>query len=136
MNYIVLNKETGQEVYRYTADSAIPWAGMDFAVCDHLEAPVINLDGSIEGQLVKRRLTKLEFIEALGENAFVAILQMAKVSPIIEAWVEKMKLATPDPDGTSVDLADPRTIAGIEAIGQALEAQGIVTAGWAEGVLA
>ena len=84
----------------------------------------------------KQRLTKLEFIEKLGDEAFMAILQMAKASPSVEAWVAKMELTTPDPDGTSVDLCDPRTIAGIEAIGMMLEAQEVVSLGWAQAVLA
>ena len=83
----------------------------------------------------KRRLTKLEFIERLGDAAFAAVLEMAKASPELNAWVEKVKMATPDPDGTSVDLGDPRTIAGVNALEPALIAQGVVASGWADGVL-
>lgn len=134
--YIVTDKETGQEIYRYQSDAPIEWSGMGFDTCDHSLAPVINEDGSIDGVVIKRRLTKLEFIERLGDDALLAILQMAKVSPSVEAWVLKMQITTPDPDGTSVDLDDPRTVAGIEAMGMALEAQGVVATGWAQGVLA
>jgi hypothetical protein len=46
-----------------------------------------------------------------------------------------MELATPEPDGTSIDLDDPRTQAGVQALGMVLEQQGVVSADWAEGVL-
>lgn len=85
--------------------------------------------------VIKRRLTKLEFIERLGDTAFAAVLEMTKASPELNAWVEKVKMATPDPDGTSIDLDDPRTIAGVNALEPALIAQGVVASGWADGVL-
>lgn len=37
--------------------------------------------------------------------------------------------------GTSVDLDDQRTIAGVTAIGGVLQQMGVVDATWAEGVL-
>ena len=132
--YVVTSKDTGQVVYEYQSDAPVEWHGMEFSTHDHSLAPVINEDGSIEG-VFKRRLTKLEFIEKLGDTAFAAILEMTKTSPEVNAWVEKVRLTTPDPDGTSVDLKDLRTVAGVEAIGQVLESQGIVQAGWANEVL-
>lgn len=83
----------------------------------------------------RRTLTKLEFIELLGDAAYAAILTAMKTSIQIEAWVKKMELATPDANGHSVDMDDPRTQAGVMAIGMMLEAQGVVESGWAEGVL-
>ena len=83
----------------------------------------------------RRRLTKLEFIELLGDAAYQGVLSMAKVSVQVEAWVKKMELTTPDAEGYSVDLDDPRTSGGIIAISMALEAQGIVNANWSSGVL-
>lgn len=82
-----------------------------------------------------RRLTKLQFIERLGDAAFVAILQMAKQSAEVEAFVERFRLTTPDPDGTSIDLDDARTAAGVAAIGAALLQMGVVAADWADEVL-
>lgn len=83
----------------------------------------------------RRRLSKLEFVELLGDAAYGAILVMQKQSVQVEAWVKKMELATPDADGTSIDLDDPRTQSGVMALGMMLEAQGVVSEGWAEGVL-
>ena len=81
------------------------------------------------------RLTKQEFFDRLGQAAVAAILTMAKTSVDIEAWVKRLDLVTPEADGTSVDLEDPRTIAGVTAIGAILEQNGIVESGWAESVL-
>lgn len=82
-----------------------------------------------------RRLTKIQFIDRLGDPAYLAILTMAKTIVEIEAFVKRFEMATPDPDGTSIDLDDPRTVLGVTTIGAALEAQSIVPAGWAQGVL-
>ena len=127
----VTNKETGEEVTRYCALSPVESLG-DFSTHDHTALPEEDAPVQV---VIKRRLTKLEFIERLGDAAFAAVLEMAKVSPDLNAWVEKVKMATPDPDGTSVDLGDPRTIAGVNALEPALIAQGVVAAGWADGVL-
>lgn len=58
------------------------------------------------------RLTKLQFVELLGE-AYVNILAAAKQSPVVDAWYQKFMMASVEPDGTSIDTSDPRTIAGI-----------------------
>ena len=83
-----------------------------------------------------RRVTKLEFVARIGEAVYIAILGLAAESIDIAAWVKLLDLATPDPDGTSVDLDDPRTIAGLQALEPTLIALGKVTEGWAAGVVA
>jgi|WetSurSiteA1Bulk_404760.scaffolds.fasta_scaffold45880_2 hypothetical protein len=79
----------------------------------------------------RRRLSKLEFIELLTDTEYVTILTAAKESVQIEAWIRKMELATPDDDGTSIDLDDPRTQGGV----QALELIGLIGEGRAEEIL-
>ena len=79
---------------------------------------------------VYTRLTKLQFIDRLGAD-YIAILTAAKQSVEIEAWLKRFEFATPDADGTSIDLADPRTIYGLNA----LEAAGILAAGRAAEIL-
>ena len=37
--YAVIRKSDGKEVYRYTAESAEPWAGMGFDTHDHVPQP-------------------------------------------------------------------------------------------------
>jgi hypothetical protein len=79
----------------------------------------------------RRRLSKLEFIDLLTDTEYVTILAAAKESVQIEAWIRKMELATPDNDGTSIDLDDPRTQGGV----QALELIGLLGNGRAEEIL-
>ena len=125
----VTERATGKVVYAYTADAPVEWPGMEYATHNHnkvievVEAP-------------KRRLTKLELIGRMGEAVFVAIIGMAQQSVEMAAWVEMVRMTTPEPDGTSIDLDDPRTVAGLNAIEPVLVAQGIVSAGWAAGVVA
>ena len=125
----VTERATGKVVYAYTSDEPVEWPGMEYATHNHnkvievVEAP-------------KRRLTKLELIGRMGEAVFVSIIGMAQQSVEIAAWVEMVRMTTPDPDGTSIDLDDPRTLAGLNAIEPVLVAQGIVSAGWAAGVVA
>lgn len=85
----------------------------------------------------RRRVTKLEFVQLLGGQQYGAILAMAKQSIGIEAWVKLLELATPESDGTSINLDDPRTQGGVQAIGQALQQAQAVEDGsaWAAGVL-
>ena len=125
----VENRLTGEVVYAYTADEPVEWPGMEFAAHNHNR--VIEVV-----EVPKRRLTKLEFIGRMGEAVFVAILGMAQQSVEMAAWVEMVRMATPDPDGTSIDLDDPRTLAGLNALEPVLIAQGVVSAGWADGVVA
>lgn len=77
-----------------------------------------------------RRITKLAFVGRLG-NDFAAILSAAKASVEVELFVKMLDWATPDPDGTSVDLDDPRVI---YALGR-LEQEGIIAAGRAAEIL-
>ena len=125
----VTERATGKVVFAYTSDEPVEWPGMEYATHNHnkvievVEAP-------------KRRLTKLELIGRMGEAVFVSIIGMAQQSVEIAAWVEMVRMTTPDPDGTSIDLDDPRTLAGLNALEPVLIAQGIVSEGWAAGVVA
>ena len=125
----VTERATGKVVYAYTSDEPVEWPGMEYATHNHnkvievVEAP-------------KRRLTKLELIGRMGEAVFVSIIGMAQQSVEMAAWVEMVRMTTPEPDGTSIDLDDPRTLAGLNALEPVLIAQGIVSEGWAAGVVA
>ena len=125
----VTNRTTGEVVYAYTSDVPVEWPGMEYA--DHNHNKVIEV---VEAP--KRRLTKLEFIGRMGEAVFIVILGMAQQSVEMAAWVELVRMATPEPDGTGIDLDDPRTLAGLNALEPVLIAQGIVAEGWAAGVVA
>lgn len=133
--FAIVRKADGIEVYRYRHDGPVEWNGMPFSEYDHVPLaeeevpPVVEPSGP-------RRLTKLQFIDRLGDAVYLAILTMAKTNVLIEAFIRRFEMATPEADYTSIDLDDPRTVAGVTQIGEALEAAGVVGAGWADGVLA
>lgn len=79
---------------------------------------------------VSRRLTKLGFVGRLGTD-FPVILAASKVDVGVEMFVRMLDWATPDPDGTSVDLDDPRVIYALNQ----LEAGGVIGAGRAAEIL-
>lgn len=128
--YIVTRKADGAEVTRYAAASVTEGAHT-LADFDHVEL----VEDAAPSAPSVTRLTKLQFIDRLGDDVHKAVLQMAKVNVDVEAFVQRFELATPDADGTSVDLTDPRTVAGVTAIGAALQAMGVVGVNWASEVL-
>ena len=82
-----------------------------------------------------RRMTRLAFAERLGDAAFEALLSMSKQSIEVETMVKLIEWAQPDPDGTSIDLDDPR-FQKLYDLEPALVQSGVVSAGWAAEVLA
>lgn len=125
--YIVTHKSDGQEVYRYNADAPIEWSGMEFATHDHTAE---NDSATPVVPATVRRLSKLGFIGRIGDD-FSNILAAAKVSVEVEMFVRMLDWATPDADGTSVDLDDPRVVGALTK----LEAVGLLGAGRAQEIL-
>lgn len=78
-----------------------------------------------EPQSAARPITKLSFMERFTDEELAAIYAAAKTDVRVEVWMDKMKLAS------EIDLADPRTRAGVEA----LEALGLIGQGRAAEVL-
>lgn len=132
--YKVTRISDGQEVYRYTYDSPLDLAMFPSALYEHdtIVDPAPQIEPVFGG---RRKVTKLEFVMLLGTAAYVAVLGIARQSVDVEAWVKMIDMASVDDDGYSVDLDDPRTTAGVNAIETPLIALGVVTSGWAEGVL-
>jgi len=132
--YKVTRISDGQEVYQYTYDSPLDLNMFPADQYEHTEMvdPAPQIEPIFGG---RRRVTKLEFVALLGTTAYVAVLGIARQSVEIEAWVKMIDMASVDDDGYSIDLDDPRTAAGVQAIETPLLALGVVTAGWAEGVL-
>lgn len=77
------------------------------------------------------RLTKQQFIDRLDPKEIAGILAAAKVSVEVEAWLFRFNSVTPDPDGTSIDLRDPRTVAGLHG----MEHAGLLSSGRAVEIL-
>jgi hypothetical protein len=91
----------------------------------HTHTPITTaVPAPIQGP---RRLTKLAFIGRIGTE-FAGILPAAKTNVQVELFVKMLDWATPDPDGTSVDLDDPRVVEALTT----LEAAGILGAGRAQ----
>lgn len=132
--YIVTRKSDGAEVYRYQSDAPVEWDGMAFASHDHSEAPV-QPEPVVPVLPAVTRLTKLQFIDRMGDAAYKTVLKLAKADVDVEAFVKRFEMATPEADGTSVDLTDPRTVRGVTDIGAALHAMGVVGENWSSEVL-
>lgn len=78
------------------------------------------------------RLTKQQFIDRFTSQEMQAIMAAGRASVGVEAWLFRFNNLTPDPDGTSVDLQDPRTLMGL----QELEAGGLLGPGRAAEICA
>ena len=126
--YVVTRKVDGVEIYRYSNDVTVEWDGMSFDEYDHALLPPEEVVPVVVPK-GPRRLTKLQFIDKLGDAAYVAILTMAKTSVLVEAFIRRFEMTTPEADYTSIDLDDPRTVVGVTQIGAALEATGVVNTG-------
>lgn len=133
MIYVVTETATGTVVYSYQADTPVEWNGMEFSTHTHTERTE-----PVEGEVIsptKHRLTKQEFFDKLGGAAVGFLLTAAKSNVEVEAWIKRLDLVTPDPDGTSVDLDDPRTVQGVNDLGALMVSLDVVSAGWASEVL-
>jgi len=124
--WIVTNRITGEVVHAYTADEPYPFEGMEFDICNHI-AEVVQA----AQQTPQRRLTKLAFIGRVGDE-FAGILTAAKTNVQVELFIRMLDWATPDPDGTSVDLDDPRVVTALTT----LEAVGLLGTGRAQEIRA
>lgn len=124
--YAVINKQTGAEVYRYSHDEPVEWVGMEFAEFDHVEQPIINADGSIEGQVIGRTLTRLEFLRRFTQAERIAIRAAAVQSPALNDFLELLDMAeevhTDHPD--TVSAITMLTAAGLLGPGRAAEILG------------
>lgn len=123
----VIEVASGSEVYRYTADAAIEWRGMEYATHDHLPvdepapapaAPTPVYDG-------RRVLTKSEFLSLLTQAERIAIRQARGGSAALDDYLYLLELAY------EVNLDNPNTQAGLSL----LERAGILAAGRAGEVM-
>ena len=73
-----------------------------------------------------RIVTRLAFMRRMTNDELAGIYGTAKVSPLLEVWLDKFKLAE------EIDLTDPEIVEGL----QWLEAAGLLAAGRAAEVLA
>ena len=116
-NYTVERRDTGEVVYAYGADQATEWPEYPYSEFNHIIQKA-------DANNVKRRITKLDFVIRLGDD-YITLLSASKQSVEVEAFMKMLDWATPDPDGTSIDLDDARLTG---ALGR-LEQSGLIAAG-------
>ena len=132
----ITERATGTVVYAYTADEAVDWPDYPFATHNH------NLVVPVEPPDPTRRVTKLQFRNLFTAGEKVAIEFASLDNPNgtqeerlaaagLRVFLADVESATPEPDGTSIDLDDPRTIAGVNA----LESYGLIATGRAAEIL-
>lgn len=80
---------------------------------------------------VLRRLSKLEYMNRFTDTELGTIYSVAKTVVAIEIWLAKFNATAVEADGTSIDLDDPRTVGGL----QAMEAAGLIADGRAAEIL-
>lgn len=86
---------------------------------------------AVDMQPTTRRVSKLGFVGRLGDD-YRNILLASKASVDLEMFVRMLDWATPEADGTSVDLDDTRVVGALQAI----EAAGVIASGRAAEILA
>ncbi len=124
MIYIVTNKATGSEIYRYSADAPIEWSGMAFADFDHTPEP--EAPGTVTDVVPNSYTwTKLEYLRRFTQDERIAIRTAAKQVPALEDYLQLMELAT------EVRSDDPDVMGAL----QMLEAAGLIGAGRAQEIL-
>lgn len=123
--YIVRGKTDGVEIYRYNADAPIEWSGMEFAEFYHAEWSDPSPDGSINGVVLGRTLTKLEYLRRFTTEERVAIRAAAKVNPVLDDYLYMLELSE------EIDLADVDIISAVNMLEQA----DLIAAGRAQEIL-
>lgn len=115
--FAVNRKVDGKTVYRYEAAQPIEWQGMEFDSHVHVEvaAPATE-PAPVASPPAPRRVSKLTFQELLGDTLYLQIKAAAQTEPVVGLWLDKFNMLSTEADGTSVDLTDPRTRAGLEAL--------------------
>jgi hypothetical protein len=115
--FVVNRKADGETVYRYEAEQPIEWQGMAFDSHVHVEVAAPAPEPVPSGDAPsRRRVSKLAFQELLGDTLYLQIKAAAQTMPAVGLWLDKFNMLSTEADGTSVDLEDPRTRAGLEAL--------------------
>lgn len=115
MIFDVIEKATGKVVYRYESDVAIEWGGMEYVTHEHIQVPVTEPFDVVHPitNTEPRIITKLEYLRRFTVEERTAIRAAAKVSPILEDYLELMSLAE------EINLNDPDISSAIDMLVQA-----------------
>jgi hypothetical protein len=90
--YVVTLKATGQEVYRYSAESPVEWQGMEFATHDHVALPELPAEPSSPPTMYggRRDLAVLEFMRLLTPTERITIRMAAAQNALIADYLDLM----------------------------------------------
>jgi len=124
MIFIVTNKATGSEIYRYQADAPIEWSGMGFDTHDHTLEPADDVITDVVPN--SYTWSKLEYLRRFTQDERIAIRAAAKQVPQLDDYLELLALAS------EVRSDDPDIVAALAM----LEGAGLIAAGRAQEILA
>lgn len=120
--YIVTDKATGQEVYRYESDVPVEWSGMSFTTHDHtLDADDIVIDVPVKAMV----WTKLEYLRRFTQVERISIRAAAVAVPELFDYMELLALAE------EIRSDDPDIAAALAM----LEGAGLIASGRAQEIL-
>ena len=124
MIYVVTNKLTGAEVYRYDSVEPVEWAGMEFDKYSHAPAPAPT-PPEFSAPQEPRFVSKVVYLRRFTPEERTGIRAVAKADPFLEDYLEMMALAD------EIDLNDPDVVDAVNK----LEAAGLIAAGRAQEIL-
>lgn len=123
-NWTVEDRLTGEVVHAYGADMPSHYETFPLEQYNHILQKEVVVT-------VQRRVTKLDFVGRLGAD-FDTLFDASKVVVGVEKFMRMLDWATPEADGTSIDLDDARVVYALNAFEQA----GLIAAGRAAEILA
>jgi hypothetical protein len=131
----VIRKSDGVEIFRYTNDVAVEWAGMGFDICDHVALPADPAPPPPPPP-PPVKITKLAFRSRFTptEKAAIEMAALDNQSASMQArgMAAGLRASLADQrDAAYIDLMRADTRAGV----QMLEALGIIAAGRAAVIL-
>jgi len=97
-----------------------------------IDGHITVVPASVEtADVISVGLTKLEFMNRFTDTELATLYTTAKTSVAVEIWLAKFNATTPDENGYSVYLTDPRTIESVHMLEQA----GLLATGRASEIL-
>lgn len=134
--YAVIRKADQAEVYRYSSDVPVEWAGYEFATHDHMLLPDPVEPVTPAPQLRPTRITKFAFRQRFTQAEKIAIEIASLDDPAAPAQQRAMSAALRANQAdvavaAYIDLARADTRSGV----QDLEAAGLIAVGRASAIL-
>jgi len=117
--WTVQNRETGEVVHAYTADAVSHADIYPFDTYNHIPQPVVV-------EVVVREISGIAFLRRFTQAQRIAIRDLAKAVPEVDDFMRLLDATIAQ--GGIVNLDDPDTIAGVNALAILLPDKGIAPA--------